>query len=110
MKLTGKCKEAFLEYYWQTKIKPLKIKICKREDLEEFFGTISELFQNALIIDFFDSVGIYIIITIDFDFCYNIYEDGNTTEPLYYEIDFSQRADCTTEAIKKANEIFNTNQ
>jgi len=51
--LTGKCKEDFLNYYWDVKIKPLPMTMCKREDLELFFNSICDIFKNALIAEFF---------------------------------------------------------
>jgi len=80
--------------------------ICKRTDLSDFFNTVTPLYQNALIIEWLDSVGVYVFINNDFEFGYSIYEDGNTY-PTETKIDFSTRQEATTEAIKKANKIIN---
>ena len=90
--LTGKCKSEFLKRYGNLEYE------------------IDEIYLNALIIDFFDSVGIYISINREisensfwnFDFTYkeNL---NNTFFTDYYET----RQQATEEAIKKANEIFN---
>lgn len=88
--LTGKCKEDF-EYKFNM----------------SNFNELDDTLKNARYIEFFDSSGIYIIITVDFNFCYKIYQDGKLTEPLCYDIDFSERRDATMQAIKKTNEIYN---
>lgn len=87
MKLTGKCKETFgnqCEYDYSDIIK------------------LPEIFQNALIIEFFDSVGIYVIISY-----------GHISNSWIYEVNgiadnfFTSRTKATNAAIEKANEIFN---
>jgi len=98
MKLTGKCKIAFLNYYWENKIKPLKMTICKREDLEAFFDTISEVFQNALIIEFFDSIK-YIANQSYWEWWF--YQEYKRTRFLDYK-------KATNAAIEKANILFNS--
>jgi len=102
MKLTGKCKYDFLDYYWKTKIKPLKMTICKKEDLEQFFDTISELFQNALIIEFFDSVNLRIGIDPYYDMqgTYRACVHTFGSQSMYRNV-------ATNAAIEKANELYN---
>ena len=94
--LTGKCKKSFIEEKLGNNI--------------GLFETMLQMYKHALIIDFFDSVGIYISINREisensfwnFDFTYkeNL---NNTFFTDYYET----RQQATEEAIKKANEIFN---
>lgn len=75
MKLTGKCKEEFLKH-------------CKQS--ETFMDTYADVYLNALIIEFFDSVGIWNKVFFE------VYEKriGN-----YFE--------SQIQAIEKANEIYN---
>lgn len=89
MELTGKCKDDFLN----------SLNISEQNLL---FG-YSEIEINALIIEFFDSVGIIIQILTDeeqggFEFIINYTDDL---------INYKTRQEATTEAIKKANEIYN---
>lgn len=100
MKLTGKCLDAFGDQ-------------CQY-NYEEFME-LPESCQNALIIDFFDSVGIYILPI------YEEYEDFakgqmpvtiKTWSCWVNEVLISNcktRQEATNEAIEKANEIFNLN-
>lgn len=108
MELTGKCKEAFLDYLAKTNQDSIKKGIV-RMHWQEY----PEKYLNALIIDFFDSVGIYIQ-----DWGLNVVDNniGFDAEVMYNlknhsaQNDFSKkRQDAITEAIKKANEIYNQN-
>ena len=87
MILTGKAKEDFSYNY----------------NMSDFNG-YSETLQNALIIEWFDSVGIYI--TSD----YFELNKGFYSEILNenFEIVKPTRPEALTEAIKKANEIYNS--
>ena len=81
MKLTGKSKEEFL--------KQLKFS-------ESIFINTSETFQNALIIEFFDSVGHI--------------GDETIIKILINELIANRSIlEATNSAIEKANEIFNLN-
>lgn len=85
MKLIGKCKEDFLTW------------ICKNHSDVKWcdYQTIKEIYLNALIIDFFDSVGIYISIESFYDalLCYH-----RGFESIIYN-----------KAIKHANKLYNEN-
>lgn len=93
MKLTGKCKEEFLKYL----------------DVEEqwFNEEYTELFENALVVDFFDSVGIY----IDCGYytkgkmCSGV--EGSGLEFISTGTNHNSRIKATNKAIIKANEIYN---
>jgi len=107
MILNGKAKEDFLEYYWENRIKPLSMSICKKQDLGEFFETIMDIMQNALIIEWLDSVKIFINIKSKFGqkkqcerFSFNVrnYNSGFM---------FNSRQEATEKAIEKAVEIYN---
>lgn len=95
MILTGKFKEAFLSY---TKYS------------EETFDLCDELYQNALIIDFFDSVGIYISVVPTYNHFNRFFyaASGIDFKDVVYKVCDGDRTEATTEAIKKANEIFNS--
>jgi len=92
MKLTGKC---FDEFEAQNKGRG-------------YFALLPESCQNALIIEFFDSVGIYV------ELLYFI--DGNYFVSIVYHNDghnhigdFDNRTQATNEAIIKANDLYNEN-
>nr|WP_317633104.1 hypothetical protein [uncultured Flavobacterium sp.] len=85
MKLTGKAKEDFSYKYNMSN-----------------FNEYSEVLQNALIIEFFDSLGIYILIT-DFD----DYDFWCEFKGLSYSILGKTRQEAIEQAIIKANEIYN---
>ena len=93
MKLTGKLKEEFGYWFFERKIPD--------------FHSLSETFQNALIIEYLDSVGIYID---------SGYYDKNTfcsgisrKKHVFISVgtDFKTRPEAINAAIEKANEIIN---
>ena len=98
MELTGKTKESFIDYLDKTN----QIKI-EKGILNLHWQDLPEKFKNALIIEWFDSVGIYI--TSD----YFELNNGFYSEILdsNFEIIKPTRQEALTEAIKKANEIYN---
>lgn len=89
MILTGKCLEAFKNW-------------CNTESISYIDILGLEAYLNALIIEFFYSVEIYASTYIchdnTFDFSIN-----NVT----YNSFTNSRQEATTQAIKKANEIYN---
>lgn len=93
MILTGKAKEDFLEYL----------------DVEEkwFNEEYIPLFEHALIIEWFDSVGIYIeIVREDFGFGFNVHR-GNWRNPDESLGHWKTRQEATKQAIIKVNQIYN---
>ena len=103
MILNGKAKEEFLKYYDTSTIKFL----IDGKD----FDDLPLYFQQSLLVNWFDSVGIYIVNLVrnvknKHNFSYDIQFDINRIE-LCLEW-FLSRQEATTEAIKKANEIFNS--
>ncbi|MFV0232788.1 hypothetical protein OBK30_06950 [Empedobacter falsenii] len=85
MILNGKCKEKFLEWF---------------SEPETYFYRLNNTCQNALIIEFFDSVGVYIeIIRNEGYFEYIVMEE--------WDYGFESRQEATIQAIKKANDIYN---
>lgn len=90
MILTGKAKEGFENIY------PLISR--------------SEIYEHALIIEWFDSVGIYICIENHYrNFGYKIQDKGNV---ILYDHTFAihSRQEATKQAISKASEIYNENK
>ena len=98
--LTGKSKITFLKW--------LKIRVNSTlheiDNIEFWFNLQDESFKITLIIEWFDSVGIYI--TTD----YLELNRGFYSEILNenFEIVKPTRQLALTEAIKKANEIYNS--
>lgn len=91
MILNGKCKEMFLEWY---------------NEPETYFYRLNKTCQNALIIEFFDSVGIYIDIRIEFNDSFVLKTFDSYAEDDYVGT-YSNRQEATIQAIKKANDLYN---
>jgi len=88
MILTDKCKEEFLKNYMFD---------------NESFNYYPSMYQNALIIEFFDNIGLYIFIDRSFFF-----DDWSCKIIGHYkENHFNSRSEATQSALTKANEIFN---
>ena len=96
MKLTGKCEYDFNEWI---------IDNCDVKFLEKFYYLPLSM-QFGVYVDFFDSVGLNILLTVEFDWGYVI------TEHKYQEIEevkkwYDTRDEARTESLKKAIEIYN---
>lgn len=94
MKLTGKCLDAF----------------CETKTVHESIDweTLPESCKNALIIDFFDSVGIFIGI-VRFNVGSGYFESRIPYQGGIYFTSIS-RTEATNKAIEKANVIYNENK
>ena len=106
MILTGKAKEDFENYVLNKNLghdSEVLISVYNQESLFINYNNVKETLLNALIIEWFDSVGI--IITSD----YFELNKGFYSEILEsnFEIIKPTRKEALTEAIKKANEIYN---
>ena len=99
MILTGKAKEDFLEYYNNHSIKYL----LSWTD----FDDLPLVVKNALIIEWFDSVGIYINIENLYYQSWWYYKVKKCPDTYKQVIMQNTRQEATEEAIKKANEIYN---
>lgn len=105
IQLNGKAKEKFLE--WLSKTYDLI-----HYDTELWFKNEKEITQNAFVIDWFDSVGIYINTTLDetnkHKFKYLI-TDINTRHLHCWKegVNKDSRQEAIKKAIKKANDIYN---
>lgn len=94
MILTDKAKQEFILWYLKS-------------EYNFAFDGLSNNFQNALIIEWFDSVGIYIFTDIDWQYKYFNYKLEYKYKEVDYDYVFNTRQEATTKAIDKANEIFN---
>ena len=109
--LTGKAKEDFENYVLNKELghdSEVLISVYNQESLFINYNNVKETLLNALIIEWFDSVGIYIEISF-YDDCYwtyNIYSNKPVLEKEIANI-CNNRQEALTEAIKKANEIYN---
>ena len=104
MKLTGKTKDNFEKWFFEYYNKD-KTSVAMFNH-ETMFKSLQELIQNAYIIDFFDSVGINILLTCEFDFGYEIldkrYEVIEQVKKWY-----ETRQEATNQAIITANKLYN---
>ena len=107
MILTGKAKEEFFNWLDNQGVNGIDISNWEFEK----FQLLSSVSQNSLIIEWFDSVGIYIFIdsvksykkrSWRFHIAMNDL-DRNIREEFYMD----NRSEITYKAIKKANEIYN---
>ena len=108
MILTGKTKEEFFNWLDNQGVNGIDISNWEFEK----FQLLSNVSQNSLIIEWFDSVGIYISINyVDFyDELRNNtgFETYVTNKGLSVKFrSVSSRQEATLQAIKKANEIYN---
>ena len=106
MILTGKAKEDFENYVLNKELghdSEVLISVYNQESLFINYNNVKETLLNALIIEWFDSVGI--IITSD----YFELNKGFYSEILNenFAIVKPIRQEALTEAIKKANDIYN---
>ena len=102
MRLTGKCKEDFEKWFLkQWDVKKL-----------EYFYFLTPSMQYGVLIDFFDSVGIRILIDMDFgNFVFNkfvLYIEYKKNCFCNYGMNFKTRQEARTAAVKMANEIYNS--
>ena len=107
MILTGKAKEDFENYVLNENLghdSEVLISVYNQETLFIDYKDVKKPLLNALIIEWFDSVGIYI--TSD----YFELNKGFYSEILEsnFEIIKPTRQEALAEAIKKANEIYNS--
>lgn len=109
MELTGKCKEAFEEWLINNKINQEVLEVDSSDyyasyDVYDLFYNIPQSMQYGVYVDFFDSVGIELI----------IWKEG-----IYFDVELfcgmknewiqscGTRQEARTEAVKKANELLN---
>lgn len=104
--LTGKEKESFLEWLDKQDLAPYRV----------IFDEVPLIIQTSYIIEWLDSVGIKILPCYGLSGWYCVVKNYNNKEFGNYKCfhvvnnrinDFDTRQEAITEAIKKANEIYN---
>lgn len=85
------------------------MRLYEIDQMEMWFNFQEDIFKNALIIEWFDSVGIYIDIVIVFkkDTPKYVYYYGRYTNQSQQ---YNTRQEATKHAIIKANKIYNEQQ
>jgi hypothetical protein len=103
MELTGKCKEDFEKWY----LKGVHNEENYHRHVITSFYSKSESMQYGVYVDFFDSVGLTIELSPS-NFCsvFYVYLNKNTVPATTCRT----RPEARTQAIEKANEIYNLNQ
>ncbi|WP_353166716.1 hypothetical protein [Empedobacter brevis] len=96
MELTGKAREDFKKWFIETK--------DLYDSFENELRLMCDTRLNALIIEWFDSVGIFInTVRLHSIWNYSFWFNHNR----YQEYNFNTRQEATEQAIIKANEIYN---
>lgn len=105
MKLTGKVQRAF-ETWFEENLYAIHVGEPERYPMvvADIFDTAPDSMKYGVYVDFFDSIGINIIDITD---CWQIMEGNNVYRP---EDITSSRQIARTEAINKANEIYNNQE
>ena len=101
MILTGKAKEDFFKWLDNQGVNGIDISNWEFEK----FHLLSNVSQNALIIEWFDSVGIYV--NAELDYLHLVWFPTINNNWNFEEHEFETRQEAIKEAIKKANEIYN---
>ena len=94
MKLTGQCKKDFEKWF----IKDIEY---HRQGYHRWFNLLPFSMQYGVYVDFFDSLGLQIIINHSHFWQYSI----NPTNK--HKSRMNSRHEARTESIKRANEIYN---
>jgi len=105
--LSGKSKHDFLDYYWKNYIGKTRF-LNQKSETEEFFNSLYKTFQNALIIDFFDTVNLQITIEAIQGGEFRTYVLDRKFSYLWIDDRFEDRDKAISKIIEKANEIYNT--
>lgn len=110
MELTGKCKQDFEKWlisFFREKRTDYNNLFTDESILRKFYRK-TDVEKNALIIEFFDSVEIYIDTWYYDGFCWQV-DCYLLEESAKYNEAKNSRPEAQTEAIKKAIEIYNEN-
>ena len=86
-------------------LEPNQIKI-EKGILNLHWQDLPEKYKNALIIEWFDSVGIYV--NAELDYLHIVWFPTINNDWNFEEREFETRQEAIKEAIKKANEIYNS--
>ena len=108
IQLNGKCKEKFLEWYWNEWFDDKERNYYEEKEIAvKALYTTDTVFLNALIIEFFDSIEIIIQIhNVCDDWWFRVKSKTKTIKSEKYN-EYKNRQQATIQAIKKANEIYN---
>lgn len=106
MKLTGKAKVNFLDYYWENYIGKTRC-VSKKEETEDFFKSLIAPLKTTLLIEWLDSVNLSVIPMKIFGSTYPWQYKIN--ENIYCGIPnrFETRQEALTKGISRAIEIYN---
>lgn len=101
MNLTGKCKEDFEKWYLEDYTFGIS-----HISFIDFDAIPMKSMQYGVLVDYFDSVGLNILLTVEWDYGYIIAENR------YEEIEevkkwYDTRPEARTAAIEKANDLRN---
>lgn len=100
MKLTGKCKQDFEKWYKQT---------SKQNYINYgMFLNMPLVFQYSVYLDFFDSVGLQVVINWESGDGFEFWVTGYGWNTNYTD-HIPTRPEARNQAIAKANEIYNKN-
>lgn len=106
--LSGKAKEAFEDWLFTTRNEEIIDGEIKYDLYYMFIYMLPEPCKNVLIIEFFDSVGVYIeIIKEPNDWALNVHR-GNYKRVTHSVAGYNTRQQATNSAIEKAVKIHNT--
>lgn len=112
MILTGKCKEKFEKWYFENHCSSnIKFEDLLPYHIYDVFGWLykqSLTIQNALIIEFFDSIGVYIEIHYSSFLGNRFICIVNTNENHKVTSFQNNRHQAIKKAIKKANDLYNS--
>ena len=111
MKLTGKCKEDFEKWLYKSNVLTLNILHSQNIDVfekEKYFYKLSDSMQYGVYVDFFDSVELFPNVI----YSYNVSMQGCNwfsvrVDNKYVVNGLKTRQEARTQAITKANEIYN---
>lgn len=110
--LNGKAKQYFLDYYWKNYIGKTRF-LNQKSETDEFFNSLYPTFQNALIIDFFDSSGVFIsIIPIIYQNerlnCFHVEINNKFVgQKRIHSRNFNSRTEAILRAVEFANVLYN---
>ena len=112
MILNGKAKEEFEKWYFETKCSSsMKFEELLPHHINDVFGWLykqSLTIQNALIIEFFDSIEIIIQIhNVCDDWWFRVKSKTKTIKSEKYN-EYKNRQQATIQAIEKANDLYNS--
>lgn len=99
--LTGKAKEDFEKWYYTNYHRSVNYGVIKEDEVYAFFNTLHKTFKNALLVDFFDTVDIYVNAlrynkTYFQPFCNHLLHEKYET-----------RSEALKQAFTQANKIYN---